>query len=161
MKLPRMWWAALLMPLLLLGAPSVWAMTVNPTSMTLAIGVSATAAVSGTSGKMTISSSNTAVATATYSGNLKQVTITSRGVGSATINLKDNSGTASIGVSVMAMSVSPNSVNAPIGASTRLAVSYSSGSVTASSANKAVATVSKPFEPSQVLEIVEKTIGKP
>lgn len=129
------------MPLLLLSATGAWAITVSTSSVTLAIGAKSTVSVSGTSGKMGVSSTDTAVATAAYSSKTRQVTITARGVGSATINLKDNSGTASIGVTVRAMAVSPNAVSSPIGASTQLVVSYSSGSVRSSSANTAVATV--------------------
>lgn len=138
----RSWWVALLMPLLLFGSSSALALAVSPTSMTLAIGAKSIATASGTSGKMAVSSTNRTVATATYAKDKKLVTVTAVGAGSATINLKDGSGTASIGVTVQAMSVSPTSVNTPVGASTLLVVSYAAGAVTASSANPAVATVS-------------------
>lgn len=154
MKLLRLWWVALVMPLLFLGSQAAYAaLSVSPASVTLAVGGKATLGVDDASGSVRVSSSNSKVVTAKYSDD--KVILTGVKAGEATVTVRDKKTSVKVAVRVSASSagstsseitanlaVSPSSVSMALGGKATLSVTNSSGSVRVSSSNTKVVTAS-------------------
>jgi hypothetical protein len=128
------------------GAQAV-ALALSPANVTVPAGGRATVQVSGASGEVQAESKNTAVATvAITSRTTGSATLSVIGVqtGSATLYVRDAAtANLSLPVSVVAaMSVSPSSLAVGIGGTGKLTATGYSGTLSASSASKAIATVS-------------------
>lgn len=136
MNLLRLWWTALLLPLMFMGAQAAQAaLTVTPATVAMTLGTKASLTVSGASGRIRVSSSNKAVATAAYSSG--KVTVTPKGLGTTKVTVRDSKNriTVTATVTKAGLSVSPGSVTLASGAKTTLAVSNASGRVRATSSN--------------------------
>ena len=134
------WTMFLILPFVLFAA---YAATLSTTSLTLIPGEAATVLLSSVKGQAVLSNSNTAVVSAVLVSNTIQVT--AKAVGSATLSVKDKSGTKTVAVTVKAaMSVSPASLTMQAGQSASLAVSNASGAITLtnSDASKISAAIS-------------------
>ncbi len=169
MNLIRIWWMALVMPLMLMGVQAAHAaLTVSPGSITLAVGSKAILDVGNASGQVRVSTSNTRVVTAAYSEG--KVVLTGRQAGSATVTIRDRRSTVRVPVTVTSTSressnssetsnatstssseqapsveastltVSPGSVTMTLGTKTVLTVAGASGRLSVSSSNTRVVT---------------------
>ncbi|MCM2311167.1 MAG: hypothetical protein NDI84_07145, partial [Steroidobacteraceae bacterium] len=132
---------------LALAAPVQAALTLKPVTVKLAAGASTTVQISGAAGEVQAESKNTAVATVSLSNvTTSSATLTVKGVapGSATVYVRDaRTSNLSLPVTVTtSMTVSPTSLSLTAGTTGSLTVRNYSGSVSASSSNAAVATVS-------------------
>jgi len=122
----RGWTIFLILPFVLFAA---YAATLSTTSLTLIPGEKATVSLSNIKGTPTLSNSNTAVVSAVLVSNTIQVT--AKAVGSATLSVKDKSGTKTVAITVKAaMSVSPAALTIPAGQAVKLVVSNASGAIT-------------------------------
>jgi hypothetical protein len=93
-------------------------LVVDPTTLTVPFGGTATAAVSGGVSPYDVSSNNPSVATASVNGNT--VTVTGEGEGSTTINVTDNdspsqSATISVEVTIVPIAVNPDTMSIDVG----------------------------------------------
>ena len=115
--------------------------SVSPNALTLNIGATGTATVSGTTGTVSVSSSDSAVATASISGNT--VTVTGISAGGVNITVHAGNGTATLAVTVNpvpAFNIAPGvglTINA--GSNGIITVYNIIGAATVSSSNNAVA----------------------
>ena len=127
------------------SAASAAGLSVSPPALSLTVGGVASIAVSNASGEVKASSSNTTIATVTYASGTASV----KGLkaGTSTVTLKDSKTSKMVAVTVGAtsgavMTVSPLFVALTVGSSGNVTVANPSGTVTASSSDLSVATVS-------------------
>ena len=116
------------------------ALAVSPASVSITVGGNATVSVTSATGAVTASSSNAAVATVTYAAG----TATIHGVttGTATVTIADSFNSRQVSVTVgQVLTVSPTSVSVPVGGNVSVSVTHATGTVRATSANTAIATV--------------------
>jgi hypothetical protein len=131
---------------LLCAGPAVAALTLSPSAVTVSAGATTTVQVSGARGQIQAESKNTAVTTVALSNvTATSATLSVRGIkaGSATVYVRDSkTRNLSLPVTVVvAMTVSPTSLAVATGATGRITASNYSGTVSASSANTGIATV--------------------
>jgi hypothetical protein len=137
---------ALLGSVLFAGQASA-ALTLSPATLTVPVGGRAVVQISGANGEIQAESKNTAVVTVSLSNRTNTgATLTAAGVsaGSATVYVRDST-TPNIGLPVTvtkSMTVSPASVSLGVGTTARLTASGYSGTVSASTSNSRIATVS-------------------
>lgn len=116
-------------------------LAVSLTSVSMSIGESVNVLVTNPSGTVKVESSNASIASVAYSSN--QATIKGIAAGLAYITIKDRYKSIKIPTTVNPrLSVMPASVTLDIGATATLMASNVSGTLTASSANMGIATVS-------------------
>jgi hypothetical protein len=128
------WLSGLLLAVL---AASAIAATLSPSTLTLLPGGQAAVSVSNVKGKASLSNSHPAVVAASLGSGTIQVT--AKAVGSATLSLKDRSGTATVAVTVQALlAVSPATLTIAAGQSAGLAVSGAVGAITLSNSDASV-----------------------
>lgn len=156
---PLIWLAVLFAPMLLLSQPTLadkeksetshgskkTAMSATPTSLTLAKNTTATIVLSNVSGTPQAESSNTSVASVRLSSD--KISVTANAGGSARISIRDRSTNLSIPVTVTVpatptMSASPSTLSLISGATSIVTLTNVSGSLSASSSNNQVASVS-------------------
>ena len=147
--------ATLALPLLATGAeasrlvadtPAVVASETSSTrslsrSVVLLAGDVASFAVSGITGTLTLSNSNPAVVSAALAGTTLTVTALAPGKASLVVKSGRKSRVKTVVTVKVPMSVAPTSLAVPVGESAKAKVSSPSGSVVATSADTAVATV--------------------
>lgn len=133
MKLARRisWLSSLILPLVAVAAQ---ALTLSPTSLTLAPGAKATIEVKRAKGTVTLANSNpTAVAASLVSG---KVNVTANAVGVATLSVTDRSGTKTTRVTVSApLGISPVNASLSVGQSVTLTVANAIGTITIANSN--------------------------
>ena len=133
--------ALLTLFLSMIAAPAAWAdVSVSPSSLTVAVGATATSQVLGAEESVTVSSANTAIATAAYANGI--VTVRGVSAGSTVVTVSSGDESASIQVTVTAVSnlrVTPASLTVPVGSTATSVISGALGTVTISSTNIAVA----------------------
>ncbi len=123
-------------------AEGVSALSVSPSSVQVAVGSSATVAVSNIRGTVTASSSDVDVARVAYANGV--ATITGRSAGRTTITIRDRSEKRkqiSVNVTAASLTVSPSSVTVAAGSAAAVSVTNASGTVSVKSSNTAIATV--------------------
>jgi hypothetical protein len=130
-----------------LSAPAEAALTLNPTSVNLSAGASASVQITGAAGGIQAESKNTAVATVALSNvTSSSATLTVKGVapGSATVYVRDaTTPNISLPVTVSSsLTVLPASLSLAAGTTAGLTVSNYSGTISAMSSNVGVATAS-------------------
>jgi sulfide dehydrogenase cytochrome subunit len=136
---PLAWMACLLLPL---AATTVHALTLSPSSLTLAVGQTGTVALTSISGTPAVTQ-NTApsVATATLSGS--QVQIKGIAPGQTTVTVRDAKETKSATITVRApMAVTPTALSLSVGQSGKITISNASGEIRISNSNSTVASTS-------------------
>ena len=127
--------------ILLAHSGQALAINVSPQSLSVQVGSNATVTVSETRGAVTVSSSAPLTAVVSYASG--KATITGLSPGSATISITNQGDRKQVLVTVTpALAVSPSSVSVPVGGNVAVSVSNVSGTVTASSSNTSIATVS-------------------
>lgn len=132
--------------LLLLGlivCNEVHALALNPTSIEIIAGKTASISVSEASGSVSAKSANTAVATVAYSRGV--VTVKGVKAGSTKVTIKDRRSSKTAEVKVVAapaLTITPTALTIATGESANISVSNPSGSVSVSSSNNSIATVS-------------------
>jgi len=135
MKLSRRlsWLSSLILPLVAVAAQ---ALTLSPTSLSLAPGAKATIEVKSVKGTVTLANSNpTAVAATLVSG---KVNVTANAAGVATLSVTDRSGTKAARVTVSApLGVSPGNASLSVGQSVTLTVANAIGAITIANSNVA------------------------
>lgn len=130
----------------LLVANNVYAdLQVSPTTLTIKVGATAKITVTGSTGTVTTKSSNITVATVSYATGA--ATVKGLAVGQAKITIKDRKKSRSVAVKVISaatpgMTITPGSLSLTKGTTRTLTVANANGTVTATSANPAVATAS-------------------
>ena len=133
MKLSRRlsWLSSLILPLVAVAAQ---ALTLSPTSLSLAPGAKATIEVKSVKGTVTLANSNpTAVAATLVSG---KVNVTASAAGVATLSVTDRSGTKAARVTVSApLGVSPGNASLSVGQSVTLTVANAIGAITIANSN--------------------------
>jgi cytochrome c553 len=133
MKLSRRlsWLASLILPLVAVAAQ---ALTLSPTSLSLAPGASATIEVKSVKGSVALANSNpTAVSATLVSG---KVNVTANAAGVATVSVTDRSGTKTASVTVSApLGVSPGNASLSVGQSVTLTVANAIGAITIANSN--------------------------
>ncbi len=133
MKLARRisWLSSLILPLVAVAAQ---ALTLSPTSLSLAPGAKATIEVKRVKGTVTLANSNpTAVAASLVSG---KVNVTANAAGVATLSVTDRSGTKTTRVTVSApLGVSPGTASLSVGQSVTLTVANAIGTITIANSN--------------------------
>ena len=135
MKLSRRlsWLSGLILPLVAVAAQ---ALTLSPTSLSLAPGASATIEVKSVNGSVALANSNpTAVSATLVSG---KVNVTANAAGVATLSVTDRSGTQTARVTVSApLGVSPGNASLSVGQSVTLTVANAIGAITIANSNVA------------------------
>jgi len=135
MKLSRRlsWLSSLILPLVAVAAQ---ALTLSPTSLSLAPGAKAAIEVKSVKGTVTLANSNpTAVAATLVSG---KVNVTANAAGVATLSVTDRSGTKAARVTVSApLGVSPGNASLSVGQSVTLTVANAIGAITIANSNVA------------------------
>ena len=135
MKLSRRlsWLSSLILPLVAVAAQ---ALTLSPTSLSLAPGAKATIEVKSVKGSVTLANSNpTAVSATLVSG---KVNVTANAAGVATLSVTDRSGTKTASVTVSApLGVSPGNASLSVGQSVTLTVTNAIGAITIANSNVA------------------------
>ena len=135
MKLARRlsWLSSLILPLMAVAAQ---ALTLSPTSLSLAPGAKTTIEVKRVKGTVTLANSNpTAVSASLVSG---KVNVTANAAGVATLSVTDPSGTKTAKVTVTApLGVSPGSASLSVGQSVTLTVANAIGTITIANSNVA------------------------
>ena len=133
------WLAGLTLALLALGAQ---ALTLSPTTLTLAPGQTGVISLNQVSGTATLTGNSVpAVATASLASN--KLTVTAVAAGTTTLSVRDRRGTVSAKVTVKApMSVSPTSLGLSAGQSATLTIRDAQGSIQIGSSNSGVASAS-------------------
>ena len=135
MKLSRRlsWLSSLFLPLVAVAAQ---ALTLSPTSLSLAPGASATIEVKSVNGSVALANSNpTAVSATLVSG---KVNVTANAAGVATLSVTDRSGTKTARVTVSApLGVSPGNASLSVGQSVTLTVANAIGAITIANSNVA------------------------
>jgi cytochrome c553 len=133
MKLARRisWLSSLILPLVAVAAQ---ALTLSPTSLTLAPGAKATIEVKRVKGTVTLANSNpTAVSASLVSG---KVNVTANAAGVATLSVTDRSGTKTTRVTVSApLGISPVNASLSVGQSVTLTVANAIGTITIANSN--------------------------
>jgi sulfide dehydrogenase cytochrome subunit len=133
MKLARRlsWLSSLILPLVAVAAQ---ALTLSPTSLSLAPGAKATIEVKRVKGTVTLANSNpTAVSASLVSG---KVEVTANAAGVATLSVTDRSGTKTTRVTVTApLVVTPGSASLSVGQSVTLTVANAVGTITIANSN--------------------------
>jgi len=133
MKLSRRisWLSSLILPLVAVVAQ---ALTLSPTSLSLAPGATATIEVKSVKGSVTLVNSNpTAVSASLVSG---KVNVTANAAGVATLSVADRSGTKTAKVTVSApLGVSPGNASLSVGQSVTLTVANAIGTITVANSN--------------------------
>jgi hypothetical protein len=119
-------------------------LTVNPTTLNVAKGSSATIAITNASGTVSATSNAATVATVSYTNTA--VVVKGVAAGTAAITIKDSKTSRTVNVTVSAvtvstLTVSPTNISLNVGASSPITVSSASGNVLTSSSNPAVAKV--------------------
>lgn len=149
--LQRFWrllvtWIALM--LLGIAGQAQAAMAVSPSSLSVAVGATTKAQVSGIRTSLRVSVDNTAVASASLGAVVNgtaTLSVTGKAEGSTTIRLRDPSGRyVSLKVTTtkpVAMTVSPTSLSLVAGTSGTVTASNAAGGIAAASSNATVATV--------------------
>ena len=139
LRKPIGWLASLTLGLLTFG---VHAVTLSPTTLTLAPGQSGVISLNRVSGTASLAGNSApAVATASLASN--KLTITAVAAGMTTLSVRDRRGTVSARVTVkVPMSVSPASLALSAGQSATLTVRDAQGSIQVGSSNSAVASAS-------------------
>ena len=154
MKLARRlsWLSSLILPLVAVAAQ---ALTLSPTSLSLAPGAKATIEVKRVKGTVTLANSNpTAVSASLVSG---KVNVTANAAGVATLSVTDRSGTKTTRVTVSApLGVSPGSASLSVGQSVTLTVANAIGTITIANSN--VAAVGTSLS-GNVITVTGKTAG--
>lgn len=136
--------ALLCLLLSLFGAPAALAaLTLNPASVTVAVGGTATSAVSGAGRRVRVESEKDDIARASYANGV--ITVQGRRPGSTTIRVRSGDDRARLAVTVVRtpvsnLQVTPPSVSVAVGASAQATVSGAAGTVSVQSQNPAVAT---------------------
>jgi cytochrome c553 len=127
------WLSSLILPLVAVAAQ---ALTLSPTSLSLAPGASATIEVKRVKGTVTLANSNpTAVSASLVSG---KVNVTANAAGVATLSVTDRSGTKTARVTVSApLGVSPGNASLSVGQSVTLTVANAIGAITIANSNVA------------------------
>ena len=142
----RSYLAWFVLALLAFSGDALAAITLSPSSLAMPVGATTIVKVGGTRGEVQAETKNTAVATVRLSRSSDSGTtlsVTARGAGSTTISVRDSRSSASLPVKVStAMVVSPTSISLSVGTTAKITASNYSGTVSAASANKAIATVS-------------------
>jgi hypothetical protein len=140
----RWWWLALLvLPLFAaLASAALLKMTVSSTSVKMLVGSQTSVQIYNAQGTVRVTSSNTNVAVAEISDG--QVKIAAKARGTARLTVKDRYTTIYIylTVSYPPITVSPQSVSLARGQTTTVTLGNARGTVSASSANTAIATAS-------------------
>jgi len=135
MKLSRRlsWLSSLILPLV---AAAAQALTLSPTSLSLAPGANATIEVKSVKGSVAVANSNpTAVSATLVSG---KVNVTASAAGVATLSVTDRSGTKTARVTVSApLGVSPVNASLSVGQSVTLTVTNAIGAITIANSNVA------------------------
>jgi|APFre7841882724_1041349.scaffolds.fasta_scaffold33766_2 cytochrome c553 len=133
MKLARRlrWFSSLILPLVAVAAQ---ALTLSPTSLSLAPGAKATIEVKMAKGAVSLANSNpTAVSASLVSG---KVDVTANAAGVATLSVTDRSGTKTTRVTVSApLAVSPGNASLSVGQSVTLTVTNAIGTITIGNSN--------------------------
>ena len=133
MKLSRRisWLSSLILPLVAVAAQ---ALTLSPTSLSLAPGAKATIEVKRVKGTVTLANSNpTAVSASLVSG---KVNVTANAAGVATLSVTDRSGTKTTRVTVSApLGISPVNASLSVGQSVTLTVANAIGTITIANSN--------------------------
>lgn len=139
LRKPLGWLASLSLALLAAGAHAV---TLLPTTLTLAPGQTGVISLSRISGTASLTGNSApAVATASLANN--KLTVTAVAAGSTTLSVRDRRGTVSAKVTVrIPMSVSPTTVSLSAGQSASLTVRDARGTIQVGSSNSAVASAS-------------------
>ena len=133
MKLSRRlsWLASLILPLVAVAAQ---ALTLSPTSLSLAPGASATIEVKSVKGSVALANSNPAAVSATLVSG--KVNVTANAAGVATLSVTDRSGTKTTRVTVSApLGVSPVNASLSVGQSVTLTVANAIGAITIANSN--------------------------
>jgi cytochrome c553 len=127
------WLSSLILPLVAVAAQ---ALTLSPTSLSLAPGAKATIEVKSVKGSVTLANSNpTAVSATLVSG---KVNVTANAAGVATLSVTDRSGTKTTRVTVSApLGVSPVNASLSVGQSVTLTVTNAIGAITIANSNVA------------------------
>jgi hypothetical protein len=132
----------------LLSGEASAALTLSPSAVVVPIGGTATVKVSGANGEIQAESKNTSVVTVALSNRTTTgatLTLYGKGAGTATVYVRDKvTPNISLPVTVAvvgSMTVSPTSLALDPGASSKLTASNYSGTISASSANRSIATV--------------------
>jgi len=125
------WLSSLILPLVAVAAQ---ALTLSPTSLSLAPGAKATIEVKSVKGSVTLANSNpTAVSATLVSG---KVNVTANAAGVATLSVTDRSGTKTTRVTVSApLGVSPGNASLSVGQSVTLTVANAIGAITIANSN--------------------------
>jgi len=120
-------------------------LTVNPSSLSIGIGKTASISVTNSIGTVRVSSSKTTIATVSYSNGI--ATVKGIRVGTATITVKDSKSSKTVAVTVTAtpittsLTVTPTSVSLNVGATTTVSVNNVNGTIKATSSDNTIATV--------------------
>lgn len=125
------WLSSLILPLVTVAAH---ALTLSPTSLSLAPGAKATVEVKSVKGTVTLANSNpTAVSASLVSG---KVNVTANAAGVATLSVTDRSGTKTTRVAVSApLGISPATASLSVGQSVTLTVANANGTITIGNSN--------------------------
>ena len=124
------------------------ALTLSPTSVSVPAGMYSVVKITGARGEIQAESRNTAVATVTLTNvtsSSATLNVFGKGSGSTTIKVRDSRTEMSLSVTVTAsttMAVSPTSLSVARGSSATLTASRVSGTLSATSSNTGIATVS-------------------
>ena len=125
----------------LMYASAAFAIDVSPSSVLIQVNGTATVSVTDTRGNVKANSSMPDIATVTYAAG--KATIRGISPGTATVSIANRGDSRQVSVTVRAaLAVSPTSVNIPANGSATVSVTNASGTVTASTSNTAIATVS-------------------
>ena len=118
------------------------AISVSPASVSVPVGGNAAVSVTNANGTVTATSSNTAIATVSYAAGT--ATIHGVAAGTATITIRDSFNSRTVAVTVSsgaALTVSASQVFITVGSDAHVSVTNASGTVTATSSNTVIATV--------------------
>jgi len=139
LRKPIGWLVSLALAFMAFGAH---AMTLSPTTLTLAPGQTGAISLNRVSGTASLTGNSApGVATASLASN--KLTVTAVAAGTTTLSVRDRRGTVSAKVTVKApMSVSPTSVSLSVGQSATLTVRDAQGSIQVGSSNSGVASAS-------------------
>lgn len=125
------WLSSLILPLVTVAAQ---ALTLSPTSLSLAPGARATIEVKSVKGTVTVANSNpTAVSASLVSG---KVNVTANAAGVATLSISDRSGTKATRVTVSSpLGITPGTASLSVGQSVTLTVANAIGTITIGNSN--------------------------
>lgn len=120
-------------------------LTINPSSLNVGVGSTATVSVTNANGSVKASSSKNSIATVSYANGI--ATVKGIKAGNATITIKDSKTSKQVSVTVSkntssSLSISPSVVSVNVGSSANVNVTNASGTVSAQSSDTSVASVS-------------------